>query len=162
MGLRQRDIGDLTQRILQQLENIGCPFFARYELLPSAQAESKAPIFETLDIGNTAQIDEVRSIDAHEIARCQHRRELLVRRPRKKALVTNMDRHIVAANLEIIDVIRLEEVEAMRSLTDEQATIARSLRSGLSNVDVSHGHDGATRDSRVDRFIEFAPLDRLR
>src|SRR5690606_29830817 len=110
-----------AQRVLQEPQDFARSFAARHELPPGAQGKCEAPAFLTLHIGNAAQVDDRRAIDAYEIGRREQRRELLQRCAREEALGSYVNRHIVTADLEIVDRIDLEKMKSMRALADEQS-----------------------------------------
>ena len=49
---------------------------------------------------------------------------MLERRSRQKPLVADMDRHVVAIDLEVVDRVRIQKMKAVGALADEPSDAA--------------------------------------
>lgn len=100
----------------------------RNELLAAAKVERELPALQAFGVFDLTQIEEHRAINADEFVGRQHIRQVLERRARQVALVADVDRDVVAVDLQIVDLVRVQNVEAMSTLPDQARTMQQVRR----------------------------------
>jgi len=120
-----------------------------------AQRKRKRATIDALRESNLAQVDQQRALDPHKAQRREHSGQVLHGVAREIALVINMQSHVVCFRLHVVDVLDINEVEALRLLSRDLAQRSNLRPGALRRQSLAGPPDSIHQPSSINRLGEI-------